>query len=159
MRIKIICVGKLKEKYLVHAAQEYIKRLGRYCKLECIEVRDEKIQENYSEAQKQKAVALEGERILKHLGNEGKIATLEIHGKQLTSDAFAETIHQLGVTGTSSITFIIGGSLGLSPEVLARSTWRLSFSKMTFPHQLFRVMLLEQIYRSFKINHHETYHK
>ena len=159
MKIKLICVGKLKEKYLTQAVNEYSKRLSRYCKLEIVELKDEKVPEKLSDAQRKQAVAAEGERILKHLDPHSAVVTLEIRGKELTSETFAEKIQNLCLSGTSTITFIIGGSLGLAPAVLEKSTWRLSFSPMTFPHQLFRVMLLEQIYRAFKINNHETYHK
>ncbi|MEG0378016.1 MAG: 23S rRNA (pseudouridine(1915)-N(3))-methyltransferase RlmH [Eubacterium sp.] len=159
MNIKIIAVGKIKEKYLTMALDEYGKRLKSYCRLEIIEVKDEKIEERFSDGEKQKAVCIEGERILKNITENAVVATLEINGKQLSSTDFSKRIEAYGLQGKSSITFIIGGSLGLSPEVRSRSDWSLSFSKMTFPHQLFRVFLLEQIYRAFKIMKNETYHK
>lgn len=159
MTIRIICVGRLKEKYLQAAVAEYSKRLSAYCRLEVIEVKDEKITEAFSPAEKERAVAAEGERILKHLRPGSLVVCLKIDGKQMTSEAFAENINQLALSGKSDLTFIIGGSLGLSKDVQKQSKWDLSFSKMTFPHQLFRVILLEQIYRSFKIIRNETYHK
>lgn len=159
MNIKIITVGKIKEKYLTLAIDEYSKRLRAYCRLEIIEVKDEKIEERFSDSEKARAVAIEGERIARHLKDNEIVAVLKITGKQLTSPDFAKKIEAYGVQGKSSLTFIIGGSLGLSPEIEARSHWDLSFSKMTFPHQLFRVMLLEQVYRAFKIMKNETYHK
>jgi 23S rRNA (pseudouridine1915-N3)-methyltransferase len=159
MNIRIIAVGKIKEKYLAQAIQEYTKRLSAYCRLELIQVKDEKIPENASDAQRQKAVDSEGRRVLSHLKDDEILATLEIQGDQLDSPTFARKIENYGIQGKSQITFVIGGSIGLSSEITNRSKWKLSFSKMTFPHQLFRVMLLEQIYRSFKIIRGETYHK
>lgn len=159
MQIRIIAVGKIKEKFLTMAIQEYTKRLSSYCRLEIIEVKDEKIPENASDAQRKKAVEIEGNRILSYFKEEEILATLEIQGEQLDSMSFARKIENFGIQGKSQITFVIGGSIGLSPEVTKRSTWKLSFSVMTFPHQLFRVMLLEQVYRSFKIIRGETYHK
>lgn len=159
MNIRIITVGKIKEKYLTMAIQEYAKRLSAYCRLEIIEVKDEKIPETASDAQRKKAVELEGNRILSYLKDEEILATLEIQGRQMDSPAFSKKIETYGIQGKSQITFVIGGSIGLSPEITKRSDWKLSFSEMTFPHQLFRVMLLEQIYRGFKIIRNETYHK
>ena len=159
MNIRSIAVGKRKEKYLTQAIQEYTKRLSAYCRLEIIEFKDEKIPENASEAQRRKAVEIEGGRILSYLKDEEILATLEIQGDQLDSPAFAKKIENFGIQGKSQITFIIGGSIGISPGISNRSKWKISFSEMTFPHQLFRVMLLEQIYRSFKIIRGETYHK
>lgn len=159
MNIHIITVGRIKEKFLTMAIDEYSKRLKGYCKLEIIEVKDEKTPDNASEAEKQKILETEGARILKHLKSGSVIATLEIEGKQLTSPEFSQKIDAFALSGKSDITFIIGGSLGLMPEIKARPDWSLSFSKMTFPHQLFRVMLLEQIYRAFKISKNEPYHK
>nr|WP_320025484.1 23S rRNA (pseudouridine(1915)-N(3))-methyltransferase RlmH [uncultured Acetobacterium sp.] len=159
MNIRIIAVGKIKENYLTLAIQEYVKRLSAYCRLEIIEVKDEKIPETASEAQRKKAVELEGRRILSYLKDDEIVTTLEIHGKQMNSPAFSKKIETYGIQGKSQITFVIGGSIGLSPEITSRSDWKLSFSEMTFPHQLFRVMLLEQIYRGFKIIRGETYHK
>ncbi len=159
MHITIICVGKIKEKYLTMAIDEYSKRLSRYCKLDVIEVTDEKTEENASESFNDMVKRKEGERILKQLKEDSYVITLEITGKMLTSPELAAHISTLGVNGRGHITFIIGGSLGLSEAVSKRSDYKLSFSKMTFPHQLMRVILLEQIYRSFRINSNEPYHK
>lgn len=159
MHITIICVGKIKEKYLTMAIDEYTKRLGRYCKLDIIEVTDEKTEENASEALNESVKRKEGERILKQLKEDSYVITLEIAGKMLTSPELASHIGSLGVSGRGHITFIIGGSLGLSEAISKRADYKLSFSKMTFPHQLMRVILLEQIYRSFRINSNEPYHK
>ncbi len=150
MKITILTVGKIKEKYLRDAIAEYSKRLSRYAKLEIIEVADEKTPDNASETVETNIKNKEAERLL---------ITLEIKGKQLTSEELAQKIDTLGVQGTSHIIFVIGGSLGLGEEVLKRSNYALSFSKMTFPHQLMRVILLEQIYRSYRINCGEPYHK
>ena len=150
--IRIICVGKLKENYFKEAIKEYSKRLEKYTKLEIIELMDEGITDI------NKALKLEGEKISKHLNEKDYIITLEIDGKQLTSKELANLIDQKQITN-SNITFVIGGSYGISDEVKQKSSYHLSFSKMTFPHQLFRVILLEQIYRSFKINNNESYHK
>lgn len=159
MKISIITVGKIKEKYLKDAIAEYSKRLSKYCKLEIVEVTDEKTPDNASETVETMIRAKEGERILKHVKDDAYVVTLEIQGKQVTSEELAEKIDTLGIQGISHITFIIGGSIGLGKDVLARSDYALSFSKMTFPHQLMRVILLEQIYRSYRIIHGEPYHK
>ncbi|HEY5557908.1 23S rRNA (pseudouridine(1915)-N(3))-methyltransferase RlmH [Acetobacterium sp.] len=159
MNIRIISVGKIKEKYMTMAIQEYSKRLGAYCRLEIIEVKDEKVPEKLSDQQRLKAIQAEGNRIISFIKEDEILATLEINGNQLDSPGFSEKIEAYGIQGKSQLTFVIGGSLGLSPEIIRRSDWSLSFSKMTFPHQLFRVMLLEQIYRAFKIIRRETYHK
>jgi len=159
MNIRIISVGKIKEKYLTMAIQEYTKRLGAYCRLEIIEIKDEKVPEKLTDALRVKAIESEGKRILSYLRDDEILATLEIHGSQMNSVDFSRKIENFGIQGKSQISFIIGGSLGLAPEIIRRSDWSLSFSEMTFPHQLFRVMLLEQIYRSFKIIRGETYHK
>ena len=159
MKIKIICVGKLKEKYWTAAVDEYLKRLSRYCKIELVEVKDEPIPEKLSDAEKEQVLFAEGEKILKQIPKNSVVCTLEIKGKLLTSEELANKIAAYGLQGKDQITFIIGGSLGLAASVRKISDWALSFSPMTFPHQLFRIMLLEQIYRGFKINHHEAYHK
>lgn len=159
MKITLITVGKIKEKYLKDAIAEYSKRLSKYCRLEIIEVADEKTPEQASEAVENSIRAKEGERILKHIRDDMYVITLEIAGKMLTSEELSEKIGKLGLQGRSSIAFVIGGSIGLGKQVLSRSDYALSFSKMTFPHQLMRVILLEQIYRSFKILKGETYHK
>ena len=159
MKVTIITVGKIKEKYLRDAIAEYTKRLSKYCKLEIIEVADEKTQENASQVMEDALRAKEAERILKHIKPDSYVITLEIEGKQLGSEELADKIEKLGVQGVSHITFIIGGSIGLGKEVLSKSNYALSFSKMTFPHQLMRVILLEQIYRSYRIINGEPYHK
>ena len=149
----------IKEKYLKDAIAEYSKRLSRYCKLEIVEVADEKTPDNASDTVEDAIRDKEGERILKYIKEDAYVITLEIAGKMLTSEEMAEKIEKLGVQGTSHIIFIIGGSIGLGREILKRSDYALSFSKMTFPHQLMRVILLEQIYRSYRIINHEPYHK
>ena len=159
MKITLITVGKIKEKYLKDAIAEYSKRLSRYCKLEIVEVADEKTPDNASDTVEDAIRDKEGERILKYVKEDAYVITLEIAGKMLTSEEMAEKIEKLGVQGTSHIIFIIGGSIGLGKEILKRSDHALSFSKMTFPHQLMRVILLEQIYRSYRIINHEPYHK
>ena len=159
MKITLITVGKIKEKYLKDAIAEYSKRLSRYCKLEIVEVADEKTPDNASDTVEDAIRDKEGERILKYIKEDAYVITLEIAGKMLTSEEMAEKIEKLGVQGTSHIIFIIGGSIGLGREILKRSDYALSFSKMTFPHQLMRVILLEQIYRAFKISRREPYHK
>lgn len=159
MKITVIAVGKIKEKYFKDALAEYSKRLSRYCKLEIIEVADEKTPDQASEAAEDLIRAKEGERILKHIRDDMYVIMLEIGGKMLTSEEFADKIETLGVQGKSSIAFVIGGSIGLGKEVLKRSDFALSFSKMTFPHQLMRVVLLEQVYRGYRIMNGEPYHK
>ena len=159
MKITILTVGKIKEKYLRDAIAEYSKRLSRYAKLEIIEVADEKTPDNASETVETNIKNKEAERLLKYIRDDAYLITLEIKGKQLTSEELAQKIDTLGVQGTSHIIFVIGGSLGLGEEVLKRSNYALSFSKMTFPHQLMRVVLLEQIYRAYRINAGEPYHK
>ena len=159
MKISLITVGKIKEKYLKDAIAEYSKRLSKYCKLEIIEVADEKTPDQASEVVENGIRAKEAERIMKYVKEDAYVITLEIAGKQLTSEELADKIEKLGVQGISHITFIIGGSIGLGKEVLNRSDYALSFSKMTFPHQLMRVVLLEQIYRSYRIINGEPYHK
>lgn len=159
VKITVISVGKLKEKYLKDAIAEYAKRLGRYCRLELLEVADEKTPEHAGSASEEGVRAKEGERILRLLRDDAYIITLEIDGAQLSSEKLAERIEDLGIQGKSHIIFIIGGSIGLGEEVRRRSDFALSFSKMTFPHQLMRVILLEQIYRSFRIINGEPYHK
>ena len=155
----MICVGKVKEKFYRMAIDEYIKRLGRYCKPEIIEVADEKTPDNASAHEVELIKDKEGERILKNIRKDGIVIALAIEGKMLSSEQLADKISQLGVKGESHIQFIIGGSLGLSEKVLKEADMLLSFSKMTFPHQLMRVILLEQIYRSYRIIQGEPYHK
>ena len=150
--IKIITVGSIKEKYLKDAIDEYKKRISKYTKIEIIEVKDEGLVEP------SKSITLEEEKINKHLNDKDYLITLEIEGKQLSSEEFASRLDRIQLE-TSNITFIIGGSYGLSQNIKEKAKLHLSFSKMTFPHQLFRVLLLEQIYRSYKINNNESYHK
>lgn len=159
MKITLITVGKIKEKYLKEAVSEYTKRLGKYCRLEIIEVADEKTTEHAKDGLDELVRAKEADRIIRYIRSDAFVITLEISGKQLSSEELAEKIEELGVQGKSHITFIIGGSIGLGKEVLEKSDFALSFSRMTFPHQLMRVVLLEQIYRSFRIINGEPYHK
>ncbi|MNI71292.1 Ribosomal RNA large subunit methyltransferase H [compost metagenome] len=159
MNITIITVGKLKEKYLKDAIDEYSKRLSRYCKLDIIELPDEKTPDNASAKEEEAIKEKEGQNILSKIKDNMFVIAMDLGGKQLSSEEFSEHIDNLGVTGNSNIAFIIGGSLGISKAVLNRANYKLCFSKMTFPHQLFRVMLLEQIYRSFRIMKGEPYHK
>ena len=159
MNIDILCVGKIREKYLKDAVAEYVKRLSRYCKLTITETADEKTIDDQPEALDERVRKLEGERLLKLIRDDAFVITLEIEGKMLDSVALADSIREAGIRGISRIQFVIGGSLGLSDEVLRRSDMHLSFSKMTFPHQLMRVILLEQIYRSYRIINNEPYHK
>lgn len=159
LNITIICVGKMKEKYFVQAAEEYAKRLGRYVKLDMIEVPDEKAPEDLSPGQEADILKKECAGIVKHLREGSYVITLEIEGTMLDSPEFAKKIDRITQSGRSHITFIIGGSLGLDPEIKRKADFALSFSKMTFPHRLMRVILLEQIYRCFRILNHEPYHK
>lgn len=159
MKITILCVGKVKEKFYRDAIDEFVKRLSRYCKLEIIEVADEKTQEQASETEIRIVKEKEGERILKNIKDDAYVITLCIDGKQLDSEELSDKIEKLGLQGSSHIYFVIGGSLGLADEVIKRADFKLSFSKMTFPHQLMRVILLEQIYRAYRIMNHEPYHK
>lgn len=159
MKISIICVGKIKEKFYRMALDEYSKRLSRYCKLEILEVADEKTPDNASNHEVELIKDKEGERILKNIRRDATVIALAIDGKMLSSEQLADKIRQLGVMGESHIQFIIGGSLGLSDRVFEAADMLLSFSKMTFPHQLMRVILLEQVYRSYRIIQGEPYHK
>ncbi len=159
MNIQVICIGKLKEKYWTDAVAEYMKRLGRYCNIEIVELKEAKLPANASEADEENVKIEEGHSILRSIKDDTYVITLEILGKQLTSPELADKIEELSLTGRSNVAFVIGGSLGLSAEVSKRADYKLSFSKMTFPHQMMRVILLEQIYRGFKIIRHETYHK
>ena len=159
MKITIITVGKIKEKYLKDAIAEYSKRLTKYCKLDIVEVADEKTPDNASEVVEEAIRDKEAERIMKHIKDDMYVVTLEIGGKMLNSEELSTKIERLGIQGKSDVAFVIGGSIGLGKEVLKRSDYALSFSKMTFPHQLMRVILLEQIYRSYRIMKGEPYHK
>lgn len=159
MKITIICVGKIKEKFYVEAIKEYSKRLSRYCKLEIAEVADEKTPAEPSDNEIHIVKNKEGERIKKYLSEDAYVIALAIDGKKFTSEKNAEYINNLGIRGISHIQFIIGGSLGLADDILKNADMKLSFSDMTFPHQLMRVILLEQIYRAYRIINNEPYHK
>ncbi|PEC43011.1 23S rRNA (pseudouridine(1915)-N(3))-methyltransferase RlmH [Priestia megaterium] len=159
MNISIITIGKLKEKYLKQGIQEYLKRLSSYAKVEIIELADEKAPENLSESEMEEVKQKEGERILAKISDDTYVIALAINGKQKSSEELAKEIDSLATYGKSKVAFVIGGSLGLSSEVMKRSNAALSFSKMTFPHQLMRLVLVEQIYRAFRIIRNEPYHK
>lgn len=159
MKITLVTVGKIKEKYLEAVIAEYSKRLGRYCRLEIVQVADEKTPDKASELQEAQIRDKEGERILAHIKEDAYVIALAIDGKQRSSEEMAAWMEDLGVRGESHLQFIIGGSLGLSQAVLNRADTKISFSRLTFPHQLMRVILLEQIYRSFRIIKGEPYHK
>ena len=157
--IRIACVGKLKEEYWREAVREYAKRLSRFCALEVDEVKEELLPKNASEKEEESVRVEEGKRLLERIPDGAYAILLDIRGKELSSEAFAEKMEELAASGKSRLVFVIGGSLGVSADVRKRADFRLSFSPMTFPHQLMRVVLLEQIYRTFKIRNHETYHK
>ncbi|WDW09020.1 23S rRNA (pseudouridine(1915)-N(3))-methyltransferase RlmH [Priestia aryabhattai] len=159
MNISIITIGKLKEKYLKQGIEEYLKRLSSYAKVEIIELTDEKAPENLSESEMEQVKQKEGERILAKISDDTHVIALAINGKQKSSEELAKEIDSLATYGKSKVAFVIGGSLGLSSEVMKRSNAALSFSKMTFPHQLMRLVLVEQIYRAFRIIRNEPYHK
>lgn len=159
MKITLVTVGKIKEKFYRDAIAEYVKRLSKYCKLEILEVMDEKTPDASSEAVEENIRQKEGARILKCIRDTAYVITLEIGGIMMDSIELSQKIESLGIQGKSHLIFVIGGSIGLSKEVLKRSDFALSFSKMTFPHQLMRVILLEQIYRSCRIMNGEPYHK
>ena len=159
MKITLITVGKIKERYFEDAVKEYAKRLSRYCKLEIVQVADEKTPDGAGEALEAQIKEKEGQRILAHIKDGTYVIALAIEGDMLDSVELSRKLSRMGVEGKSQIAFVIGGSLGLSPEVMARADYALSFSRMTFPHQLMRVVLLEQIYRSYRIAAGEPYHK
>ncbi len=159
MKITVLAVGKIKEKYFTDAVKEYSKRLGRYCKLEIIETADEKTPDSASDHENRLIRAKEGERLNKYIKNDAYVIALAINGKQISSEQFADKVDKLGVQGVSHIIFIIGGSTGLDDNILKNADEELSFSIMTFPHQMMRVILLEQIYRAYRIIHGEPYHK
>ncbi|MBE6034369.1 MAG: 23S rRNA (pseudouridine(1915)-N(3))-methyltransferase RlmH [Clostridiales bacterium] len=159
MNVSIVCIGKLKEKYWVNAVDEYSKRLSKYCTLLIDELKEERLPDNASVAEEEAVKTAEGKSILKRIKKESYVITLEIKGNQISSEKLADKVSQLGLDGRSDIVFVIGGSLGLSAEVSQRADYKLSFSTMTFPHQMMRVILLEQIYRAFKIIKNEQYHK
>ena len=159
MKITVLAVGKIKERFYTDAVSEYAKRLSRYCRLEIVEVADEKTPDGAGEAMERKIKEKEGERLLSHIKDNMYVIALAIEGKARSSEELSGRLDNLGLQGNSDIAFVIGGSLGLSPEVLQRADLRLCFGKPTFSHQIFRIMLLEQIYRCFKIINNEPYHK
>ena len=159
MKITILGVGKIKEKFFQAGIDEYKKRLSKYCKLEIIEVADEKTPDHASAIEETKIKEKEGERLEKYIKKDSYVIALAIDGKMLDSVELANKINNLGIQGSSNIVFVIGGSLGLSEQILKRANYKLSFSKMTFPHQMMRMILLEQIYRSYRIINKEPYHK
>ncbi len=159
MKIKIVCVGKLKEKYLADGIAEYCKRISRFAKVEIVEINDEKIPDNASDALCAQIKNTEGDKILSKLGRDEYRVALCVEGGQMSSEQLADKISSVTLSGKNTIAFIIGGSLGLSDSVKDKADLRLSFSKMTFPHQLMRLILTEQVYRAFKINANEQYHK
>ncbi len=159
MKITLVTVGKIKERFFADAIKEYEKRLSRYCRLEIVQVSDEKTPEKASEAKARQIREREGERILAQLKEGAYVIALAIEGKMASSEELGKKLEKLGITGKSQVVFVIGGSLGLSEAVLKRADEQLSFSRMTFPHQLMRVILLEQIYRSYRIIAGEPYHK
>lgn len=159
MEIKIIVVGKLKEKYLKDGIAEYLKRLKSYANLKIIEIKDEAASQTLSDAEIEQIKVVEGKRIIEKLPDRARVIALDLKGKQLTSEDFAEEINETMTYGTSQIAYIIGGSHGLSQEVLQKTDLKISFGKMTYPHQLMRLILVEQIYRAFKIIRNEPYHK
>lgn len=159
LSLTLICIGKLKEKYLRDASEEYKKRLGAFCRLNIVELTPKKLPDSPSEAQITAALIAEGKEIISKIPSDSKVYSMCIEGKQLSSTALAKEVELCALKGQSSVVFIIGGSFGLSDEVKKRSNFKLSMSEMTFPHQLARVMLLEQIYRAFQINSGGKYHK
>ena len=159
MKIKVICVGKLKEKYLVDGIKEYVKRISGYADIEVMEVADERIPDKASLAEEIMVKAKEGRRILDKVKQDDYMILLDVSGKEMDSVAFSKHIEKCMIDGKSTIDFVIGGSLGHGEEVLDRANFRLSFSPMTFPHQLMRLILLEQVYRAYRINNGEPYHK
>ena len=158
LTINILCVGKIKENYLKDAISEYAKRISKYCKLEITELPDEKIPDKLSDKTAISIKEKESDNIISHLKKDSYVICLDLKGKELSSEDFSKQIDNLSLT-TSHITFIIGGSLGLTEKVLSLSDYKICFSKMTFPHQLIRLFLLEQIFRGFKISNNETYHR
>ena len=159
MQIKIIGVGKLKEKYLKMGIAEYTKRLGSYCKMQIVEVPDEKAPEKLSEKEMEQVKDKEGERILAKIKDSEYVVAMAIEGKIVSSEDLAKELEQCAISGKSSVTFVIGGSLGLSPKVMQRANAKMSFGRITLPHQLMRLVLTEQIYRAFRINAGHSYHK
>lgn len=159
MKLRVICVGRLKEKFYTDAVNEFKKRLSRFAEVEIVELADEKAPEKLSDAELEQIKLAEGRRILAKLADGETVVALDIRGVQLSSTELADKLKNLMLEGKSRLAFIIGGSNGLSSEVLSRADFKLSFSKMTFSHQIFRIMLMEQLYRAFKIINNEPYHK
>ena len=159
MKIKIVTVGKLKEKYLKDGIAEYSKRISRYAAVEMIELADEKTPDRASDSENEKILDLEGNRILSKIGDREFVVVLAIEGKTLSSEEFSKQLEQASINGYSTLTFVIGGSLGLSPQVKNRANLSLSFGRLTLPHQLMRLVLVEQIYRAFTIQQGSPYHK
>lgn len=159
MKIRILTIGKLKEKYLVNGINEYVKRLNAYCKVEMVEVPDEPIPDNASENVENIIKDKEADKIVSKIKDDEYVIVLDLHGKEIDSVAFSKHIEECMIKGKSTITFVIGGSLGLGKSLLQRADYRLCFSKMTFPHQLMKLILVEQVYRAFKIMNNQTYHK
>ncbi len=159
LKVTVVAVGKIKEKFYTQAIEEYAKRLSAYCKFEIIEVKDEKTPDNPTDVEKQQVLDKEAERIISKIPKGARVITLCVEGKQMTSEKFADMLLKTTVEGISSMVFVIGGSMGLSEKVKSMSSLRLSFSQMTFPHMLMRVVLAEQIYRAFTIIEGKTYHK
>lgn len=159
LKINIVCIGKIKEKYLQDAIQEYSKRLSKYCALTITELADEMVPQNINDSIINQIKEKECNNILSHIDKNSFVLALDLHGKQYSSEEFSDKLEKIQVNGASSITFIIGGTLGLTEKLLSSSNELICFSKMTFPHQLIRVFLLEQIFRAFKISNNETYHR
>ena len=158
MKINIVTAGKIKEKYLTEGINEFLKRLGPFANVKITEISEEKMKDNPSEAEKQQILTQEGQRLLKQVPEGSYLIVLDVYGKELSSEELATKIDSLGLSGKSNITFLIGGAFGLSAEVRAAADMLLSFSRMTFTHQMVRLLLVEQIYRAFKINRGEKYH-
>lgn len=158
MNIKIICLGKLKEKYLLEGVNEYLKRISKYANINIIELPDEPIPENPSQKEILHIQNIEAEKIKKHIKNQDYVISLDLTGKQLTSEEFSDKIQDISLKGFGTIVFIIGGTTGIDREIVANSNYVFSFSKLTFPHQLIRLFLTEQIFRAFKIMNNEKYH-
>lgn len=158
MKITIVTAGKIKEKYLTLGIQEFLKRLGPYATVKIVEINEEKMKDNPSEAEKKQVLTAEGQRLLKQVPEGSYLFVLDVYGKTVSSEELASKIQALGLAGRSNLTFLIGGAFGLSQEVRQAADFKISFSPMTFTHQMVRLLLVEQIYRAFKINRGEKYH-
>lgn len=158
LNVNLVCVGKLKENYLRQAVEEYAKRLSKYCQLKIVELPDEKLPAKLYEASILEVKEKESQKIVQAIKMPSYVICLDLKGKEMTSEEFSKKIEDISLKGNSNITFVIGGTLGMTEEVLKLANEKISFSQMTFPHQLIRVFLLEQLFRAFKISHHETYH-